>query len=471
MLKLFLKYGLGPLFFILSLGEGSPQIIMLGIVGWMLSWWISEAVPMGVTALLPMVLFPLSGIENIKAVTAHYANPIIYLFFGGFVLGLAIERWNLHRRIALNIMLRTGNKPRKVILGTMLATALLSTLISNTATTIMMLPIGLSVVQLLSQKISDAPALKSFTLAMLLGIAYAANVGGMTTLIGTPPNLVLAGLISEAGLPEISFARWLLFALPLVVLLFILLYWLLTRVLLKIHLPMQAGIQQLLRKELKQLGVMGTAEKRTAAIVAITAALWMLRPQLSNLLALPALNDTIIAIAMAILLFVWPSGKKPKQPLLVWKDTQRLPWGILLLFGGGISIANGMEQTKIVNRVGEYISASPIESVLLMILIITALSIFLTEVMSNVALVSVFIPIALIIARQSGMGEMQLAVPLTLGASCAFMLPISTPPNAIVFGSGYIHTQQMIRVGVGLNLLFWLLIALYSYFTVPLFWP
>ena len=471
MLRLLTKYGIGPLLFALSLVANHPQVIMLGIVAWMLSWWISEVVPMGITALLPMVLFPLTGIETIREVTAHYANPIIYLFFGGFVLGLAIERWNLHRRIALSIMLRAGNKPRKVILGTMLATALLSTLISNTATTIMMLPIGLSVVHLLSQKMEDTAALKPFALAMLLGIAYAANVGGMTTLIGTPPNLVLAGLISEAGLPEISFARWFVFALPLVIGLFALLYWLLTRVLLRIHLPVKAGIQDMLKRELKQLGAMSTAEKRTAMLVGITAILWMLRPQMSTWLNLPALNDTIIAVGMAVLLFIWPSGKKSKQPLLEWKDTQRLPWGILLLFGGGISIANGMEQTQIVNRVGDYISASPIESVLLMILIITALSIFLTEVMSNVALVSVLIPITLIIAQQSGMGEMQLAVPLTLGASCAFMLPISTPPNAIVFGSGHIRTRQMMRVGVGLNLLFWLLIALYAYLAVPLFWP
>ena len=458
-----LKKFTGPLLWLLALWlSDNQQVQMLSILLWMLSWWIFEVVPIGVTALLPMVLFPISGIEDMQTVTSHYANPIIYLFFGGFVLGLAIEKWNLHRRIALNIMRKMGSQPQRVILGAMIATALLSTTISNTATTIMMLPIGLSVIQLLDQTFDGAKTRRNFALAMLLGVAYAANIGGMTTLIGTPPNLVLANLAEDAGIQSIGFASWLFFALPLVLVLFLALYFILTRLAFPMPSGRMSGVPEMIRGELQKIGELSTAEKRTAVAVGLTALLWMIRPQLNKIAGLHALSDAMIAITASIAFFIIPAGDAQRQPLLVWKDTKRLSWGILLLFGGGISLANGMEKTEIVNLVGNWIGNRELDNAFLLILVVTAFSIFLTEVMSNVALVSVFIPVSFVIARNTATPDLALAIPLTMGASCAFMFPISTPPNAIVFSSGHIKMKDMIRVGVWLNLLCMLAIAAYG---------
>ncbi len=468
--KTLLPY-LGPLLFLLTLWIGGfydTQIRMLAVLVWMLSWWITSALPIGVTALLPIVLFPLLGILDLKATTANYANPVIYLFLGGFILGLAIEKWNLHKRIALNIMNWSGEKPNRIILGSMLATALLSMWISNTATTVMMLPIGLSVVQLLNKQFNDPKAGRNFAITLMLGIAYAANIGGIATLIGTPPNLVLASIVSERGITELAFAKWLFFALPLAIILFTAVYLINSYLIFPVKIKQLTGIRDLIRQELNGLGAIGTGEKRVLYIMCAAATLWIFRAQISNLPGLENLSDPIIAIAASIVLFAWPSGKAT-QPLLVWKDTQKLPWGILLLFGGGISLAKGLEVTEIVNVVGKQISESPLQSGLLIILVICAFSVFLTEVMSNVALVSVFIPVSLVIAQNLGVPEMQLAVPLTIGASCAFMFPISTPPNAIVFSSGYIKMNQMARSGILLNIVCIVLITLYCYWLQPFF--
>lgn len=442
---------------------------MLGILGWMLSWWISSALPIGVTALLPMVLFPLCGILDLPSTTANYANPVIYLFFGGFVLGLAIEKWHLHRRIALNIIRLTGEAPKRVILGSMLATALLSSIISNTATTVMMLPIGMSVVSLLGNKLKGNDA-RNFAITLMLGIAYAANIGGMSTLIGTPPNLVLAGLTREAQLTELGFAQWFFFALPLVVLLFILVYVINTRVVFPVRIKSLEGIKSLIHQELKALGKISSGEKRVILVVSGTALLWIFRAQLQKIPFLADLNDTIIAVAASMVLFALPAQKgRYKERILVWEDTKKLPWGILLLFGGGISLARGMEETQIVNVIAEWIASGSYASPLLIVLLVTLFAVFLTEVMSNVALVSVFIPVAFVIARQLGLDELSLAIPLTLGASCAFMFPISTPPNAIVYSSGNLKMSDMAKTGLLLNLLCIICIALYGYFVGPYF--
>ncbi len=461
----------GPLLFALCLLSGEAdnvQLRMLGIILWMLAWWISNAVPIGITALLPMVAFPLLGIMDLREATAGYANPIIYLFFGGFVLGLAIEKWNLHKRIALNIMSLSGNKPSRIILGSMLATALLSSLISNTATAIMMLPIGMSVVSLLGDKIADESSGRNFGLTMMLGIAYAANIGGMTTLIGTPPNLVLASLVEEQHISQLDFASWLFFAFPLVVLLFITVYLINSRLIFPIKIKSLQGTAELISSELKQLGGMKTAERRVLWVMAAAATLWIFRAQLNKIELLANLSDTIIAIAAAIVLFAFPSGET-KKPLLLWKDTKKLPWQILLLFGGGISLARGMEATEMVELVGSWISNSGLASPLLLVLVICVFAVFLTEIMSNVAMVSVFIPVAFVIAQNFGLNEMQLALPLTLGASCAFMFPISTPPNAIVYSSGYIKMNQMALSGILLNLACILIISLYCWWLQPYF--
>jgi len=456
----------GPFLFslILLLGDyESTQIRMIAIAAWMLLWWITAAIPIGVTALLPIVLFPILEILNLRETTANYANPVIYLFFGGFVLGLAIEKWELHRRIALNIMKWAGEKPSRIILGGMLATSLLSMWISNTATTVMMLPIGMSVVMLLKDKFEDDSSSKNFALTLMLGIAYAANIGGVTTIIGTPPNLVLAGIVEESGLESIGFANWLFFAFPLVVILFAGVYTVNTRIIYPVKIQELPGIKGLISNELTKLGNLQRGEKRVLIVMLVTALLWIFRSQITKIDALSAVSDTGIAIAASIALFMIPSGTAQK-PLLEWKDTQRLPWDILLLFGGGISLAKGLEVTDIVGLLGAWISANTIAAPLIIILVVCGFSVFLTEIMSNVALVAVFIPVSFVIAQFFGLDELQLAIPLTIGASCAFMFPISTPPNAIVFSSGYIKMSEMARSGVLLNLISILVISVYCYF-------
>ena len=462
----FLKILSGPVLFLLCMAIGgfdSEQARMIAVTVWMLAWWISSALPIGVTALLPIVLLPLLGILSLNETTVNYANYVIYLFFGGFVLGLAIEKWELHRRIALNIMNVTGEKPSRIILGGMLATSLLSMWISNTATTVMMLPIGMSVIYLINDKFDDKKAAKNFALTLMLGIAYAANIGGITTLIGTPPNLVLAGIVADRGLEPLSFANWLMFAFPLVVMLFITVYVINTKVIYPIRIKRLEGVRGLIRGELKELGAMKPGEKRVLIIMSVTALLWIFRTQLAKIPGLEAISDTGIAIAASITLFMWPSGSENK-PLLVWKDTRKLPWDILLLFGGGISLAKGLEVTNIVGVLGEWISANTVSATLVIILVVCTFAVFLTEIMSNVALVAVFIPVSFVIAQFFGLDELQLALPLTIGASCAFMFPISTPPNAIVYSSGYIKMGEMARAGFFLNVISIILISVYCYF-------
>jgi sodium-dependent dicarboxylate transporter 2/3/5 len=460
-----LKIISGPALFALCLLLGDAediQVRMIASMLWMLAWWVTNAIPIGATALLPILLFPMLGILDLRSTTINYGNPVIYLFLGGFVLGLGIEKWNLHRRIALNIMRVSGESPNRVILGSMLATALLSMWISNTATTIMMLPIGMSVVSLLGDRITNEKASRNFGITLMLGIAYAANIGGITTLIGTPPNLVLSSILAEQNIINIGFSEWLLFAFPLVAVLFALVYFVNTRLVFPIKAGPLTGAGELISKELQQLGRMSTPEKRVGLIMLITALLWIFRGQVIHIPGLENLSDPAIAIAAAIAMFAFPAGEKQK-PLLDWKDTRRLPWGILLLFGGGISLAKGMEATDIVGLVGNWISSSEFQHPLVIILIVGVFAVFLTEVMSNVALVSVFVPVSFVIAGNLGMAQTELAIPLTIAASCAFMLPISTPPNAIVFGSGYLQIQHMARTGLLLNIFCVIIITLYSW--------
>ncbi|MEP2447601.1 MAG: DASS family sodium-coupled anion symporter [Balneola sp.] len=461
-----LKLISGPVLFTLCVLIGdfdNVQVRMIGVVFWMLSWWITSVVPIAVTALLPIILFPMLGILELRETTINYANPVIYLFFGGFVLGLAIEKWGLHRRIALNIMKLAGDKPSRVILGCMLATSLLSMWISNTATTVMMLPIGMSVVALLGDKFENQKSGKNFALTLMLGIAFAANIGGITTLIGTPPNLVLASIVQDSGLEPLNFSDWLFFAFPLVVILFSSVYLINTKVVFPVKIKKLEGIGELLSKELERIGSMKVSERRVLIIMLGTALLWIFRSQLTQIEFLANLNDTIIAIFATVILFIWPSEHKGKA-LLDWNDTKKLPWDILLLFGGGISLAKGLEVTNIVGLLGEWISGTIAPNPLLVILVVCAFAVFLTEVMSNVALVAVFIPVSFVIAQSFGLNELQLAIPLTIGASCAFMFPISTPPNAIVYSSGYIKMNEMARTGIFLNITCIVLISLYCYF-------
>lgn len=460
----------GPiLFFIIaSLAPLSyEQNFVLASLAWMLAWWLSNRIPLGVTALLPLILFPLAGILSPKEVGALYGHPIIFLFLGGFALGLAIEKWNLHRRIALHILLRSGTSPNRILLGTMLATAALSMWISNTATTIMMLPIGLSLFQLLEEKMGNAKASKNFGIALMLGIAYSANIGGMATLIGTPPNLVFASLSNASLGREVAFSDWLLFAFPLSAVLFILVWFVLSKVLFPSKETSLQGIEPLLRGELKKLGKPSSAERKVAIVLGSMAIAWVFRAQLNQIQFLENLSDTLIAIAGLIVLFLLPLGSKGKA-LLNEQDLGRLPWNIILLFGGGLSLAKALEISKLVQTVAETLVSTGWSSLLIISLLICAFAVFLTEVMSNVALVSVFVPVAFIIASELGFDPWYLAIPLSLGASCAFMFPVATPPNAIVYSSGYIRTADMAKAGIIFNVISIVLISLYSYFMIPL---
>lgn len=470
---------LAPIFFLILLFIPAPEILgtsawkAIAVACFMVIWWVTEAVPIPVAALLPLVLLPLLGIMDIKDAAAPYAHPIVFLFMGGFMLALAMERWNLHRRIALNIVKFTGTNANGIILGFMLATALLSMWISNTATTVMMLPIAVSVINLLSKSKMDTSGkgMRNFAISMMLGIAYAANVGGTATIIGTPPNSFLAGHISETYGYEISFAKWMLMGMPFATILLALTYFFIVKFLYPNRLGEFEGAQNLIESEVEKLGKLSRGEKLVLIIFLSTALAWVTRVPINSLfklLELPIkLSDTGIAMIATVSLFVVPLNFKFEKFVMEWKDTEKLPWGILLLFGGGLSLAGALSATGIIDLIGEQFKA--VESTgFLIILGLTTVSLFLTEVMSNIALVTIFLPVIGGIALGTGIDPLYLMIPVTLAASCAFMLPMSTPPNAIVFASGHLTVAQMVRSGVILNILAILLIALLTKWIIPL---
>lgn len=461
-----------------AFGLPAPAWRVLAIAALMLIWWVSEAVPIPVTALLPMVLLPALQIYGMKEAAAPYASPIVFLFMGGFMLALAMEKWQLHRRIALNIVRVTGTNANGIILGFMLATAFLSMWISNTATTVMMLPIGVSVIDLLRRgrenDLASSVGNSAFAISLMIGIAYAANIGGTATIVGTPPNVVLAGFIERTYDTQISFASWIAFAFPFALLLLLITYFLLTRFIFRNGLGTFAGAQQLIRTQLKELGTISLAEKRTLIVFICTAMAWIFRTQINLVLGLAKsdgqfeLTDPMIAIFATIALFVFPVNWKQEQFLLDWADTQRLPWGILLLFGGGLSLADGLKAVGLIDLIGAQFSDASITG-FWVILGLTAVSLFLTEIMSNVALVTVFLPVVGAVALGMNISPLLLCIPVTLAASCAFMLPMSTPPNAIVFASGHLRIADMVKAGIWLNLIAIALIAALSQWILPWF--
>ena len=426
--------------------------------------WITEAVPIPVTALLPLVLFPLLGISDIKAAAAPYSNPIIFLFMGGFIIALGMERWNLHRRLALNIIHVIGTKPKSIIAGFMIAAAFLSMWVSNTATTMMMLPIGLSVVELAeasSGSERNAAGLSAFGTALLLSIAYASSIGGLGTLIGTPPNALLAAFLSENYNYHIGFVRWMSVGIPLVLVGIPLTFLLLTSVLFPIKLKTLPGGREFISAELAQMGDITRPEKMVAAVFAGVALLWITRPLTARWVH--GLSDAGIAILGAVLMFFLPVNFKKGLFLLDWRHTRRLPWGILLLFGGGLSLATAISRTGLSTWIGHKLGLLSHWPVLFIVVIATAIVILLTELTSNTATTAAFLPIMASVALGIGQNPLLLVIPTTLAATCAFMLPVATPPNAIVFGSGQITIPQMARAGILLNLMFIALISLMSF--------
>jgi sodium-dependent dicarboxylate transporter 2/3/5 len=427
----------------------------------MATWWITEAVPIPATALTPLLLFPLLGILPIGAAAAPFANPIIFLFLGGFVIALAMERHGLHRRIALSIAGMLGVRPPMLVLGFMTATAFLSMWVSNTATAVMMLPIGLSVVQLVKPDAGDGPMDFNFAIALMLGIAYAASIGGLATLIGTPPNALLAAFMLESYGVEVGFAQWLVVGLPLVIVSLPLTWLILTRLVFPIRIREIPGGANAIRNELARLGPITRAESSVAVIFVATALLWITRPLLDAFL--PGLSDTSIAIAAALAMFVVPVSLREGEFLMDWATAERLPWGVLLLFGGGLALADAVTRTGLAEWIGAALAGLQTWPLLLIIVLVTTVIIFLTELTSNTATAATFLPLIAPLAVGLGENPFILLVPAAIAASCAFMLPVATPPNAIVFGGGYVTVPQMARAGIWLNMLFIVLITILVY--------
>ena len=451
----------------------------LSEVGWMTAsagvlmavWWATEAVPIAVTALLPIVVFPLLGITTIQDATAPYANKVIYLFLGGFIVAFAMQRWNLHKRIALTVLQRVGSDGRSLVGGFMLAAAAVSMWVMNTSTTMMMLPIAVSIISVIHSTVTslDDKAKKDFQYSLLLGVAYGATIGGMATLVGTAPNAILVGNMQETYGTEIDFASWMLVGLPLTALMLPLAWVVLTRVAFKVDFhTSQEGRAELARMK-EDLGPMSTPEKRVAIVFLCMALTWVTRPLLIKIPGLAALDDSAIAIAGAIALFVIPSGEKKDPLLLRWQYAEQLPFGVLLLFGGGMSLARQVADTGLAVWIGGTLEAVGSLPLPVIVIIAATMIIFLTELTSNIATTTTFLPVVGAVAIEAGFDPIVVAVPVTFAASCAFMLPVATPPNAIVFGSGMLTIPKRVRAGMMLNIGGIFLVSLVALYLAPKF--
>jgi sodium-dependent dicarboxylate transporter 2/3/5 len=471
---------LGPLAFLLlyylveTPGLAPEGKLMLGLTLWMAIWWITDAVPIAGTALLPLMVLPLSGVLNLKQVSNNYMDPTVLLYMGGFLLATSIEKWNLHKRIALNIINLLGTDLRRIVLGFMLATGFLSMWISNSATALMMLPIGLAVIGQFKNHLGDENGILSTHLAknILLGIAYAASIGGMATLIGTPTNNVLRAVVEKLYNYTIDFNEWMLFAFPFSVVFLAIAWFYLVNF--GNPLPKKFNLSEaksVIQDQLVSLGKITYEEKIVLSVFGLVCFSWITR---SFLLAplLPALDDTIIALLGVMLLLLLPSSGKsePKGRILDWKTAEQIPWGVLILFGGGLALAEGFKETGLANWIGQHLSLIEGVSFFVLLLIIVAAVNFLTEVTSNVATASMLLPILASVAIKLDVHPFGLMVGATLAASCAFMLPVATPPNAVVFGPGYLKIKDMVKAGLWLNVLSIILLTLMVYFILPWLW-
>jgi len=464
---------LGPLVFSLILvffeaeGLSFEAKCILASTAWMAIWWVTECVPISVTALLPIVLFPITGGMNLSTTTAAYGHKLVFLFVGGFLIALAIEKWHLHKRLALNIIRVTGSNKSRVILGFMLATAFLSMWISNTATSIMILPVGLAIIsQLKDDPKTSENENETFGKSLMIAIAYSASIGGMATLIGTPPNMVLAGVVEESYGIKLNMFDWMKFGVPLSSFLLFVCWIYLTKIAFKFkNEEFPAGRDEIIR-QIKKLGDFSNEEIKVLIVFILTALGWIFRGQIETIF--PMIDDTIIAIFFAIILFIIPAkNQKNKSKLLVWEDTVKLPWGILILFGGGMAIASAFGKSGLALWIADLLQNLDDVSLFLIILIIVTSINLLTEVTSNMATTAMLLPVLVTIALAIEVHPYFLLVSATLAASCAFMLPISTPPNAVVFGSGFLKIEDMFKKGIWMNLISIITITLVVYFTLP----
>ncbi|UED88528.1 SLC13 family permease [Streptomyces profundus] len=426
-------------------------------------WWMTEAIPLSATALLPLVLFPLLGNAAFSEVAPPYASETIFLFMGGFILAIAMQRWNLHTRFALSTVLLVGTSPVRMVGGFMIATGALSMWISNTATAVLMLPIGVAVLGLVTQ-IGDGRRDPNFATALMLGIAYAASIGSLGTLIGTPPNAFLREYLNSEHDINIGFFQWMLFGVPLAAVLLFLAWLTLTRVFFRPTITEIPGGREMLLERRRELGPMSHAEKTVLGVFISAALAWVLVPQMEDRWSwVSDFGDSGIAVSAALLLFLLPADTRATRRVLIWEDTRDVPWGILLLFGGGLSLSSQFGASGLSSWIGERVGGLDAIPVLLLVLAVAGLVLLLTELTSNTATAATFLPIMGGVALGLGIDPLLLVVPVALAATCAFMLPVATPPNAIVFGSGQVTIGQMVRGGALLNIVALVLIVLATY--------
>lgn len=468
---------LGPLLFILTLFFFHPEGMtneargVLASTLWIATWWITEAIPIPATSLLPIVLLPLTGALEVGSVTSAYGDGTIFLFLGGFILAIAMEKWGLHKRIALSIILLIGTSTKRIILGFMVATGFLSMWISNTATAMMMMPIGLAIIYQVRQamKSSGEKEDQGFGKAIMLGIAYSASIGGLGTLIGTPPNSIFAATVNKLYGIQISFAEWMLFGVPIAAFLLILAWVYLVQIAYPLKMKSLPGGREVVQQELRQLGNMSFEEKLVLVVFSLTAISWITRTFVIQKF-IPTIDDTIIAIMAGIILFLLPTKHKTKVRILDWNDAKNLPWGILLLFGGGLAIAAGFKETGLALWIGEQLTVLNGLHLLVVLFIVATIVLFLTEITSNTATATMLFPVMASLALALDVHPYALMIAAGIASSCAFMLPVATPPNAVVFGSGYLKIGDMVKAGFWINLICILLIPLMIYYFLPVVW-
>lgn len=463
----------GPILFLLILtgfhpeGMTSQGVAVVAVTIWIAIWWITESVPLPVTSLLPIILFPLLKVMDLGTTTSSYGHPLVFLYMGGFLLAIAIEKTGLHNRIAINIIRSMGTKLHMIILGFMISTGFLSMWISNTATAIMMLPIGLAIIKVAS--VTEDESTDKFRKALMLAIAYAASIGGVATLIGTPPNIVFAGVVKDMYGTEISFLQWFMVGFPLAIILLFFAWWYLTRIGFPLRNAVLPGGKEEMDSRHAGLGLMSAGEKRVTVVFLTVAIAWIIRSFVLQKF-IPGLDDTIIAMVGGVMLFLIPSGNKKSEGILVWDDATKLPWGIILLFGGGLALAASFETSGLAVWIGQRMTGFSVMGVFMMILFMVVIVNFLTEFTSNLATITMILPVLAPIAIAAGIHPFMLMVGATLAASCGFMMPAGTPPNAIAFGSGYLKIWDMIKTGFVLNVISIVLITCLVYFLLGYLW-
>jgi sodium-dependent dicarboxylate transporter 2/3/5 len=461
------------IFFARSLAPSlNPKAIyaLIALV-WMMTWWIFEILPLGVTALIPLVFFPLSRVAELKTVAPYYAHPMIFLFLGGFIIARALEKTNLDKRFALSILEGTGSSDKGIVIGFIISTASLSMWISNTAVAVMMVPIALSVVTYLNSQLDNSceSSMKAFSICLFLSIAYAANIGGIATPIGTPPNVVLLGYLDQLYGKQIEFWRWMLIAVPVAGLSLLIMYALLN-FLFPYNLKIPSNFQSFIKSELNAQGKKTNEQKITLSVFMLTCSLWVFKDLLEKLIPFKVLNDSSIAIFGAILLFLIPTKRdlNAPKPVLNKSDLSLLPWDIVLLFGGGMSLAGAVESVELVQKSTEFLKSLNLEPFYLFTFVLVGAILFLTEIMSNVALCVVALPPLMSLAESFGYHPLAIALPAAFGSSFAFTMPISTPPNAIIFSTNKVSVPDMLKAGLILNILGLIVIMTVGYFLISL---